>query len=128
LTPPARATSGTGIGLAILRAIVEAHGGTVMATSGGLGRGTTFAVTLPIPGSCGRHEPGSPQPLVITHASLEGAHDVPAVAHLVSDALAVALSASRVSFVISRVAIGIGDTSRSPPESANPRDRTHTGA
>ena len=44
-----RATGGSGIGLAIVLAIVEAHGGAVAATSGGLGRGTTFTVTLPTP-------------------------------------------------------------------------------
>jgi signal transduction histidine kinase len=44
-----RATGGTGIGLAIVRAIVEAHGGSVAAASEGLGGGTTFTVTMPIP-------------------------------------------------------------------------------
>ena len=46
----ARASGGTGIGLAIVRAIVEAHGGSVAARSDGIGRGATFIVTLPIPG------------------------------------------------------------------------------
>ena len=47
----ARASGGTGIGLAIVRAIIEAHGGTVLASSAGLGRGATFTLRLPIPGS-----------------------------------------------------------------------------
>ena len=43
-----RASGGTGIGLAIVRAIVEAHGGSVTATSPGIGRGTTINLSLPI--------------------------------------------------------------------------------
>lgn len=39
---------GLGLGLAIVRHIVEMHGGTVTAESEGKGRGTTFTVTLPI--------------------------------------------------------------------------------
>ncbi|MDO8391524.1 MAG: ATP-binding protein [Actinomycetota bacterium] len=40
-------SGGTGIGLTISRAVVEAHGGSIVARSDGLGRGTTFEVTLP---------------------------------------------------------------------------------
>ena len=50
-----RASGGTGIGLAIVRAIVEAHGGTVTATSPGTGSGTTVTLRLPID-----HPDGSP--------------------------------------------------------------------
>ena len=38
---------GSGIGLAISRALVEAHGGTLRATSEGPGQGATFVVELP---------------------------------------------------------------------------------
>ena len=51
----ARATGGTGIGLAIVRAIVQAHGGTVEASSEGAGRGATFTVWLPISRSRARY-------------------------------------------------------------------------
>jgi len=45
-----RQYGGLGLGLSIVRHIVERHGGTVQATSEGPGHGTTFTVTLPIGG------------------------------------------------------------------------------
>ena len=45
-----RQYGGLGLGLSIVRHIVERHGGTVQATSAGPGHGTTFTVTLPIGG------------------------------------------------------------------------------
>ena len=43
-----RQYGGLGLGLAIVRHMVELHGGTVRAESGGPGRGTTFIVSLPV--------------------------------------------------------------------------------
>jgi signal transduction histidine kinase len=42
-----RASGGSGIGLAITRALVQAHGGTIAARSDGPGRGARFDVDLP---------------------------------------------------------------------------------
>ncbi|HEU4887470.1 MAG TPA: response regulator [Thermoanaerobaculia bacterium] len=46
-----RAIGGLGLGLAIVRHIVELHGGEVAAESAGLGEGSTFRVMLPVVGS-----------------------------------------------------------------------------
>ncbi|HEV2861049.1 MAG TPA: PAS domain S-box protein, partial [Pyrinomonadaceae bacterium] len=43
-----RAHGGLGLGLSIVRHIVELHGGTVMAESAGEGQGATFTVLLPV--------------------------------------------------------------------------------
>jgi PAS domain S-box-containing protein len=45
---PARPSSGLGLGLAIVRHLVEMHGGTVSAASRGRGQGATFTATLPL--------------------------------------------------------------------------------
>jgi signal transduction histidine kinase len=44
---------GLGLGLTICRGIIEAHGGTIAATSAGEGRGATFVVGLPLMAQAG---------------------------------------------------------------------------
>ena len=49
LTPGlSRAQGGLGIGLSLVRALVERHGGTVQATSKGIGQGSEFVIRIPI--------------------------------------------------------------------------------
>ncbi len=59
-----RAHAGLGLGLAIVRHIVELHGGTVQAESAGEGQGATFRIRLPIGPSAsigeGREKAASP--------------------------------------------------------------------
>jgi PAS domain S-box-containing protein len=43
-----RSQGGLGVGLALVRGLVELHGGTIEARSGGIGRGSEFVVRLPV--------------------------------------------------------------------------------
>lgn len=51
--PTSVSSAGLGVGLALARQLVELHGGTITASSAGLGRGATFTVTLPVVSAAG---------------------------------------------------------------------------
>ncbi len=51
-------TGGAGLGLAICKGLVEAHGGRIRAESGGVGLGARFTFTLPVAGEAGARAPG----------------------------------------------------------------------
>jgi two-component system CheB/CheR fusion protein len=52
-TSPERSGSGLGLGLTLVRTLVEMHGGTVEVHSAGLGQGSEFVVRLPIMSATG---------------------------------------------------------------------------
>jgi signal transduction histidine kinase len=55
-----RAQGGLGIGLGLARSLVEMHGGTIEASSAGLGRGSEFVVRLPVAAESRRAEEAPP--------------------------------------------------------------------
>ena len=56
----ARTEGGLGVGLTLVRGVVDLHGGRVVAASEGIGRGTRFTVTLPATGEAQTTAPAPP--------------------------------------------------------------------
>jgi signal transduction histidine kinase len=105
-----RSHGGLGIGLAIVRHIVELHGGTVSAQSRGEGHGSVFTVTLPITASA-QNPLETPQSDEPEHAHANG--DLTGLRILVVDD---ALDALEVLAVILRRAHAQVDTAPSVAE------------
>jgi CheY-like chemotaxis protein len=82
---PTRKTGGLGLGLSIVRHIVEMHGGTVQAASEGEGEGATFIVRLPLlilqPAAAKKRE----HPMVGSGAPLPALQDLTGVRVLAVD-------------------------------------------
>jgi len=88
----ARGQGGLGIGLALVRHIVELHGGSVYAESAGEGRGAAFVVRLPLMLADLREEPIARREGPAAGASLAGARvvivdDDPTAVELVKEVL-----------------------------------------
>lgn len=64
-----RAQGGLGIGLSLVRTLVELHGGTVSVTSPGVGKGSTFKIRLPLANHGVSSNALLPQPHVGTSAA-----------------------------------------------------------
>jgi signal transduction histidine kinase/PAS domain-containing protein len=63
---PSREHTGLGLGLALVKQLVEMHGGKVRAASDGVGRGATFIVDLPLAIVHGSAEPAGVHPRAFT--------------------------------------------------------------
>jgi PAS domain S-box-containing protein len=122
----AREYAGLGLGLAIVRNLVELHGGTVYATSGGEGEGATFRVRLPLrivhpdwqpePGRVHPRHEGSPPPSLADLPNLSDTHvlavdDDPDALRLLKEILE-AVGATVTTATSSRAALEIVDTDR----------------
>jgi signal transduction histidine kinase/ActR/RegA family two-component response regulator len=65
-----RSQAGLGLGLAIVQYVVQAHGGSLRASSGGPGKGATFRVDLRVRKT--RARPAAREPAAVSARSLEG--------------------------------------------------------
>lgn len=81
---PDRAQGGLGLGLALVRSLVQLHGGTVAATSAGPGQGSTFTVMLPreaqepaqAPGAHEHAAPGNALRVMVVDDNADGANSL----------------------------------------------------
>jgi two-component system CheB/CheR fusion protein len=103
---PTRATSGLGIGLTLVRHLVELHGGSVEAHSPGLGRGSEFVVRLPAPDERPRGaaratrralavQESVPHRILVTDDNVEGAETLAIVLRRAGHEVQVAHSGAR---------------------------------
>ncbi len=117
----ARATSGLGLGLTIVRRLVALHGGSVIAASPGRDRGATFTVRLPLSESGSAHagevvseqQASVPVPCALEGVAVLFVEDEPAISEVVGMALesqgARVTLATSVSEALERIAESVPD-------------------
>jgi PAS domain S-box-containing protein len=82
---PTRKTGGLGLGLSIVRHLVEMHGGTVQAESAGEGQGSTFTIRMPFLNVRPSKEPKREHPTAQVRAALAGLQSLGGVRVLAVD-------------------------------------------
>lgn len=97
-----RSQGGLGIGLALVKQIVELHHGTVVAKSDGTGKGSTFLIRLPMAGAPGDVAAGGPAEVVM----LPGARRILVVDDNVDAATMLALRFSMSGHIVRTVFSG----------------------
>jgi PAS domain S-box-containing protein len=111
-TSPDRTQAGLGIGLTLVKRLVELHGGTITARSEGLGRGSEFEIRLPMlseaprpqpPAAVEAPAPQTPRRLLIVDDNEDGAESLAMLleaggheTHQVHDGLAAIAAAERL--------------------------------
>jgi len=99
---PDRSQGGLGLGLALVKSLVQLHGGSVRAESAGLGQGSSFGVTLPLAqreadapaAATGVPQPGAAGParILIVDDNLDAAQSLTEVLRAFGHAVAAAAS------------------------------------
>lgn len=97
-----RAQGGLGIGLALVRNFVSMHGGTVSVTSPGIGKGSTFTISLPsslikhsaeaLAHSAAPSIAGHPRRVLIVDDNVDAAHSLSMLAQLLGHTTEVAFN------------------------------------
>jgi PAS domain S-box-containing protein len=82
-----RSCGGLGLGLAVVKGMVELHGGSVAAHSKGLGSGTQFTMRLPVKNLNEEEQEGSPKEITARSFRILVIEDIPDIAEILCSLL-----------------------------------------